>query len=45
MKLEPLENEKWIWAKTFTTDYSDEYLVSAMGKLKSAGGYVWKYKE
>ena len=34
-KLEPLENERWIWAKSFTTDYSDEYLVSDMGRCWS----------
>lgn len=35
MKLEPLENERWVWAKTFKNDYSDEYLVSDMGRCWS----------
>ena len=35
MKLEPLENEKWVWAKTFKNDYTGSYLVSDMGRCWS----------
>jgi len=35
MEFIALENEKWVTAKTFKYDYSDEYLVSDLGRCWS----------
>lgn len=49
MEFKPLENERWVWCKTFKDDYS-HYLVSDMGrcwncKTKKFVGYPVKRGE
>lgn len=45
-----LENERWVWAKLFDDDYSDDYLVSDLGRCwsnktkKFVGKWVTNHK-